>query len=300
MMAKSRVVFIKSPGVLSRDGKLDGGKLSAMFDRGFSLLGEAGRKEDLLRTLFKREDTIGIKVNTIGGKALSTRPETAAALARILTGAGLSNDRIVIWDRTNRELRDAGFSLRMNRKGGLKIYGTDSQGTGYTNQLVSHRSIGSLFSLIQSRLITSSVSLAILKDHGLAGVTAGMKNYFGAIHNPNKYHDDHCDPYVAELFETEPIRNKHRLTVIDALMVQYHRGPAYHARWAEPLGALIFSMDPVAADYTGWQMIEKLRASSGLPTLAEEEREPGYILTAAQMGLGHAGSEDIILIEDVL
>jgi uncharacterized protein (DUF362 family) len=144
------------------------------------------------------------------------------------------------------------------------------------------------------------VSLAILKDHGLAGVTAGMKNYFGTIHNPNKYHDDHCDPYVAEVFETEPVKGKHRLTVIDALRVQYHRGPAYHAAWAEPLGVLIFSTDPGAADFTGWQLIERLRARSGLPSLAEEEREPSYIRTASRLGLGQACSADIILIEEVL
>ncbi len=299
-MARSRVVLIKSPGVLSRDGELNGKKLSTMFDRGISLLDESEGKEEFLRALFKRGDTIGIKVNTIGGRALSTRPETAASLARVLTGAGLPDDRIVIWDRTNRELREAGFSLRMNRGGGPRIYGTDSQGVGYTSQLVSHRSIGSLFSLIQSRAVTASVSLAILKDHGLAGVTAGMKNYFGTIHNPNKYHDDHCDPYVAEVFETEPVKGKHRLTVIDALRVQYHRGPAYHAAWAEPLGVLIFSTDPVAADFTGWQLIERLRARSGLPSLVEEEREPSYIRTASRLGLGQACSADIILIEEVL
>jgi len=149
-------------------------------------------------------------------------------------------------------------------------------------------------------MVTASVSLAILKDHGLAGVTAGMKNYFGAIHNPNKYHDDHCDPYVAEVFESGPVKSKHRLAVVDALLVQFHRGPAYHAAWAEPMGALIFSTDPVAADFTGWQLIERLRKRSGLPSLMEEEREPSYIRTASRMKLGCARSEDIVLIKEVL
>jgi len=299
-MAGSRVVLIKSPVVLSREGELNQKALETMFERGVSLLAGSEGQGALLRTLFRREDTIGIKVNTIGGRALSTRPETAAALARVLTGAGLSADRFVIWDRTNRELREAGFSLRMNRGGGPRVYGTDSQGMGYASQLISHRGIGSLFSRIQTRAVTASVSLAILKDHGLAGVTAGMKNYFGAIHNPNKYHDDHCDPYVAELFETPPVRGKHRLTVIDALRVQYHRGPAFHAAWAEPQGTLIFSTDPVAADFTGWQLIERLRARSGLPSLAEEEREPSYVHTASRLGLGKSRSEDISLIEEEL
>ena len=61
------------------------------------------------------------------------------------------------------------------------------------------------------------VSLPVLKDHNLAGVSLGMKNFFGAIHNPNKYHDNHCDPFVAEVFDVPLVRQKHRLTVIDAL-----------------------------------------------------------------------------------
>ena len=59
-----------------------------------------------------------------------------------------------------------------------------------------------------------------------------MKNYFGAIHNPNKYHDAHCDPHVAEVFDAPPVRSRHRLTVLDALLVQFHKGPAYHPQWA--------------------------------------------------------------------
>ncbi|MCJ7679318.1 MAG: DUF362 domain-containing protein, partial [Candidatus Aminicenantes bacterium] len=139
---------------------------------------------------------------------------------------------------------------------------------------------------------------AILKDHGLAGITAGMKNYFGAVHNPNKYHDNNCDPYIPEVFSCSPIREKHRLTVIDALTVQFHRGPAYHARWAEPYGALLFGLDPVATDAVGFSIIEKLRKERGLPTLEEEKRAPVYLKTASRMGLGQADLSLISLIEE--
>jgi uncharacterized protein (DUF362 family) len=147
-------------------------------------------------------------------------------------------------------------------------------------------------------MVSASISLAVLKDHGMAGVTAGMKNYFGAIHNPNKYHDSNCNPFVAELFETDFIRKKHRLTILDCLLVQYHRGPSYHPRWTEKYEALLFSLDPVAADFVGWQLIEKLRAGNGLPSLEEEKREPLYLRTAERMGLGKANLSEIQLIEN--
>jgi uncharacterized protein (DUF362 family) len=250
-----------------------------------------------LASLFARGERIGIKVNTIGGRKISTRPELSLSLAGLLIKNGQPDKNIVIWDRTNRELRDAGYSLS-DSPTALKVFATDTSGAGYETEVFSHRNIGSLFSTIQSNFVTASISLAILKDHGLAGVTAGMKNYFGAIHNPNKYHDSHCDPFIAELFESGPIKDKHRLSILDALVVQYHRGPSFHTQWAERSGTLIFSLDPVAADAVGWRLIEELRSKKGLPSLKEEDREPVYLSTAEKLGLGRVGADSIEVIED--
>jgi len=293
----SKVVLIRGKGVLNGDGDIDQKRLHSMYTRGIqALLNQQNPKENLL-LLFRRNDKVGIKINTIAGKMLSTRLEVSLSLAKLLSESGVQQKNIIIWDRTNRELRAAGY--RLNIKGsGYAIFGTDTRGVDYNPRLISHLNIGSLFSSIQSDWITSSISLAILKDHGMAGVTAGMKNYFGTIHNPNKYHDFNCDPFVAELFETKLIMRKHKLSILDCLVVQYHRGPSYHARWAEKYEALIFSLDPVAADFVGWQVIEKIRAKKGLPTLKEEDREPTYLKTAEKKGLGKANRNEITIIEE--
>jgi len=296
-MNESKVVVIKGTGVLGRDGEIDGTKIAAMLALGIRHLTGAGDAKEGLARHFSRRDRVGIKVNTIGGRRISTRPELSLALANLLSESGVPEKNIVIWDRTNRELRDAGYRLA-DGSNGLKIFATDTAGAGYETEPVSHLSIGSLFSTIQTNFVTASISLAILKDHGLAGVTAGMKNYFGAIHNPNKYHDTHCDPFIAELFDTPMVKEKHRLSILDALLVQYHRGPAYHSRWAEPSGRLVFSLDPVAADAVGWRLVERLRSNKGLPSLQEEGRQPLYLRTAEEMGLGRSGVEDIQIIED--
>ncbi len=296
-MNRSKVVVIKGKGVLGAGGDMDRVKIAEMLSLGFRHLTGARETGEGLARLFARGDRIGIKVNTIGGRKISTRPELSLSLAELLIKNGQPDRNIVIWDRTNRELREAGYSLS-DRPNGLKVFATDTAGAGYETEIIAHRNIGSLFSTIQTNFVTASISLAILKDHGLAGVTAGMKNYFGAIHNPNKYHDSHCDPFIAELFESKPIKDKHRLTLLDALVVQYHRGPSYHTQWAERSGALIFSLDPVAADAVGWRLIETLRSRKGLPSLKEEDREPVYLGTAEKLGLGRAGSDSIEVIED--
>jgi uncharacterized protein (DUF362 family) len=296
-MNEPKVIVIKGTGIFTEGGDLNQPKISAMIQRGLQLVTESPDSKEGLRQVFSQNDRVGIKINTIGGRKISTRPEVSLSLADLLVKGGLQEKNVIVWDRTNRELREAGYRLASNPNG-LKIMATDTAGAGYETELVSHLNIGSLFSTIQTNFVTASISLAILKDHGLAGVTAGMKNYYGSIHNPNKYHDSHCNPYVAELFDTNPIKRKHRLSILDGLIVQYHRGPSYHIQWAEPCGVLIFSQDPVAADSVGWQLIEKLRAKKGLPSLKEEDREPTYLLTAESMGLGRAGAEKVQIAED--
>lgn len=296
-MAKSRVVIIRRIGIQGADGLVPPSQIQTMFGRGLSLLTDQKETAESLRFIFREGDKIGIKINTIGGKRISTEPQTALALAETLISGGHQKKNIIIWDRTNRELKDAGYRLNTNGND-FRIFGTDTDGVHYGTQLVSHLNIGSRFSNIQTRHIQSSVSLAILKDHGLAGVTGGMKNYYGAVHNPNKYHDFNCNPFIAEIFDSAPIKQTHKLTILDALTIQYHRGPSYHAQWANIYGALVFSFDPVAADYVGWKIIEKLRIKNGLPSLEEEHREPVYLKTAAKMGLGKNSDEDITILEE--
>jgi uncharacterized protein (DUF362 family) len=292
----SRVVVVRGKKSLFSGKELNINILTRMYEQGLTVLTEQNNQKDSFNYIFQVENKIGIKINTIGGKNISTRPEAALCLAYILMKNQPQDRNIIIWDRTNRELQEAGYDLNLNRTG-IKIFGTDTQSIGYNKNLIAHRNIGSLFSSIQADHISASISLAILKDHGLAGVTGGMKNYFGAIHNPNKYHDTNCNPYVAEVFDTDIIKKKHKLTILDALVVQYHRGPSYHAKWADNLGTLIFSLDPVAADCTGWKIMEKLRAKKGLPSLKEENREPTYLKTAANMGLGKADQDKIDILE---
>ena len=296
-MMSSQVVVIRGPGVRPRAGVTDEAKIARMYERGLKLLAGRSTTAEAIRALFSPSDRIGIKINGIAGRELTTPPEAAFPFARLLVQGGIEGRGIFIWDRTNREGREAGYKLNLDGTE-FRVFGTDTAGAGYTPEPLAHRGIGSMFSTIQTDLVTASVSLAVLKDHGIAGVTAGMKNYFGAIHNPNKYHDPNGDPYIAELMDAPPIKTKHRLTILDALTVQYHRGPSYHPRWAERAERLIFSLDPVAADAVGWRLVENLRKVQGLPSLEEERRAPGYILTAERLGLGKAAAADIRVIED--
>ncbi len=233
-----------------------------------------------LRTLFS-SGSLAIKVNTLGGKPLSSSPEIALSLGKLAlqNGAG----EAIVWDRSEWEMKRAGYRIR--RRGKIKVLATDSPRMGYWDELFSYGEVGSLFSKIQV-FADASISLAILKDHDIAGVTLSMKNYYGAIHNPNKYHDDGCDPFIPQVFATKPISSLHTLSIIDATRAQFHRGPSYHPRWFAKPGFIIMGQDPVAVDHFGWKLIERLRSKAGLPSLKQEKRFPHWLATAEKMGLG--------------
>jgi len=124
-----------------------------------------------------------------------------------------------------------------------------------------------------------------------------LKNVFGVVHNPDKYHSNGCDPYIADANRISAVREKTRLVICDALVVQYNGGPGYKPGWVEPYGGLLFGTDPVAVDAVGRRIINSLRRSKGLHLLEDEGRPARHIETAASYGLGRCADEEIELID---
>jgi uncharacterized protein (DUF362 family) len=298
---KSRVVVVKSPKAISPSGKVNRTLLSEMVKRGLCRLTSESKAEDALRHFVSPRDQVGLKVNCLAGKMASTHPEMSLVCANLLRDSGVQPKNIIIWDRSERELQEVGFPLNSNG-GDFRCFGTDSKGVGYSRDLIDYRSIGSLLSRVMEAYTNVQVNLPVLKDHGLSGVTCSLKNFFGAIHNPNKYHDDQCDPFIADLNAIPQIRNQQKLVICDALRVQYNGGPSYHPQWAEHFGGVIVSDDPVALDFVGYQIIDKIRAEQKLPSLEKAGRKPKHVFTAAdaEHNLGKAKPEEIDLIEVVL
>lgn len=236
------------------------------------------------------DDTVAIKINGLAAPHLSPRTELVEALVAGLRTAGVLPGRIILWDRTTREVVRSGFPVQ-TEAGAVRAYGTDAlRGGGYGETLETSGSVGSLVSRIVTDYATVLINVGVLKDHDLAGLSAGLKNLYGAIHNPNRYHDQACDPYVAEVAALPSIRARLRLTVIDAVLAQAQGGPAYVADWIWPCDRVLLAEDPVACDQIAWDLLERQRTARGLPSLAEAERAPRWIARAAELGLGRCAA----------
>jgi uncharacterized protein (DUF362 family) len=247
------------------------------------------------KTLVTPQDVVGLKINALAGKGLSTHLELVEAICERIQQAGVAGNRIIIWDRLNRDLERAGFEIiTSGRK--PRCYGNDV--SGYSQEIYEHGAAGSRISRILTEQCSVIINLPVLKDHGIVGASVGLKNFFGAIDNPNKYHDSTGDPYVADVNMFAPIRQKHRLTICDALTAQYEGGPPFMAHWCWPLNSLLVSRDMPAMDRIGWEIIDAKRKEKKLPLLKESGREPRYILTAAdsQHNLGIAERDRILVV----
>ncbi|HNT33880.1 MAG TPA: DUF362 domain-containing protein [bacterium] len=292
----------KSLVALSQDTKVIGAGREIAQDRMREMLDACmkqvtGESSSALayKSLFKPRDIVGIKVNCLAGRNLSSHPDLVKLIIEHLLAAAVPARNIIVWERLGRELEQAGFPL--SRDGSApRCMGTDDPTVGYDAMPTESGSIGSCFSRFLSSICTALISVPILKDHDLSGVSIGMKNFYGGIHNPNKYHDNNCDPYIADLNAHPFIRGKLKLTICDATTVQYHGGPSFKESWAWSYGAVLVSRDPVALDRVGADLIENKRKESGLPSLKEEGREPRYIQTAATRGLGVGDSSRIEVV----
>ncbi len=254
----------------------------AALERALLAATGAGTPRAAVAALFRASDTVGIKLNCLGGPRLSPRPAVVEALASLLREAGVSAGRILAFDRSSRELERAGFTVRRHAEDYL-CYGIDN---AWEEEPSTSGSIGSCFARLVARECTALVSVGVVKDHDLAGVSAGLKNWYGVIHNPNKYHDNGCDPFLADVVNHPYLKGKLRLTVLDGGVAQCHGGPAFRADMTWTPGVLAVSTDPLAADAWAWRVIDEERRRRGLPSLEQAKRAPRFLATAASYGLG--------------
>jgi len=275
------VAVARRPGLLGPRSVFDPGKLADGLGAVLSRATGESSPVDGLRRLFKPTDVVGIKVNTLGGVGVSTRPEVALKLAKWLQAAGVAADRILIWDRSNRELRAAGYEVTDGR--GVRVQGTDGD---WDPKLTEWGPSASRFARVMVDELTAVISVGRLKDHGLAGVTLSLKNWYGVVNNPNKLHADSCAPYVPHLVAHPLVHDKLRLSIVDGSEGQCHGGPGPAPNWAWPHDGFLASTDPVALDAVGWRILDAHRKEVGLKPVKDEDREPRYIAGAAKLGLG--------------
>ena len=286
----SRVVIARDKDVIDGNFEVDPQIVRKMLDDAVTKLAGVKSAPEAWRKYYRSHDVVGIKINTLSGRWMSSRPEVVFAIVDGLKSADVKPGNIIIWDKSDGELEEAGFKLNRTSSNDPRCFGT-TPAVHYERDATVYGSIASRLSRIVS-FCTTFVNVPVLKHHTMAGVTLSLKNWFGAIDNPNKYHFatgtekkmvaacKFIPDLNSMLFSDSGLGKRQPLIICDAIMSQYDMGPGYKPHKTWNYSGLIVSDDPVALDRIGAQIIEKKRQEVGLKSLAEMGREPEYISIA--------------------
>jgi len=293
---RSKVVVAKDPALHGAGGQLDEKRVIELLDRAIASYTGHDHAVASWKQIVPTDKVIGLKVNGLGGKGISTHLALVLAVCERLQQAGVKPGNIIVWDRNARDLEACGLTINTDPNK-VRVFGSDV--SGYEDQKDTWGKASIKLSKILTRECGMVIGLLILKDHSMAGVTFAMKNMYGVVDKPQDLHGGGCNPGVADLNCIPAIREKVRFTIGDAMSSVYNGGPGFHPEHLWQPNALIVGEDRVAVDHTAWQMIEKKRAEVGMPSLEASNRPPRYIATAADAahGLGVNDPNRIHLME---
>ena len=107
---------------------------------------------------------------------------------------------------------------------------------------------------------TALINIRPMRTHSWSGVGSLLKNYIMFTDRPSSYHPDSCAD-LAKLYELPNVKGKTRLNILVMLTPLFHGVGPHHfnKQYVWPYKGLIVSLDPVAADSVGLQIIQAKR-----------------------------------------
>jgi len=107
---------------------------------------------------------------------------------------------------------------------------------------------------------TALINIRPMRTHAWSGVGSLLKNYIMFTARPSSYHPDSCAD-LAKLYELPIVKGKTRLNILVMLTPLFHGVGTHHfnKEYVWPYKGLIVSLDPVAADSVGLQIIQAKR-----------------------------------------
>lgn len=290
-----------------------------------SLTGKTDLREAWLE-LVGPEDIIGLKVNPIAGKLLSTSHAVTQSIIKQLEEAGIPRKNLIIWDRREADLKESGFTEE--NYPGIKILGTEYQDAdgsyidkdgkfygerridksqsffvdlegeydAYTMPFMINGGKHSYFSKICTEMVTKIINVPVIKNAG-STITVCMKNLaFGSITNTARLHGPMWHDTCAYACAFPPLRDKVVLNIADGLTGCFDGGPSANPQFICHYNTLVVGTDPVATDRICYDIVLAKRIEEGIQE-SEKAGSRAFMETAQQLKLGIADKDKIELKE---
>jgi uncharacterized protein (DUF362 family) len=267
------VVPPSTPKLVIARGPSPANNVQAALDR----IGGIGR-------FVARGDVVLVKPNMgwdrIPAQAANTDPEVVAALVRACLSAGAAE--VVVTDMSCNE------PARSFSRSGIAAAARQAGAKVFLPSEVEKRSIeipgkpGRWSVLEPLARATKIINVPVAKHHGFSRLTAGMKNWFGAVETNRAVLHVGIDESIVGLAEVF----RPTLTVVDATRVLQRGGPSGgNLDDVKRVDAVAVSLDPVAAD--AW----------AATVLGFDPRSIGHIALAEKRALGTADLASLSPVE---
>ena len=109
---RSKVILAKDKRFTNANGTVNSAVISKAIDSALLKITNSEKSQGAWRSLFGKNDIVGIKLNCLAGSRFSPHVEIVEAIINGLKSAGVKENNIIIFERFNRELEDAGFNIR--------------------------------------------------------------------------------------------------------------------------------------------------------------------------------------------
>jgi hypothetical protein len=303
--------------------------VQAMFERGMKSLTGKDLKGSF-PLFFDPGDVVGIKVNPVGPGLISTRLEVVDSVVAWLKAGGIKPKNIIIWDRFDYMLADAGFTAE--RYPGLGLEGLQTMDESYDpekgdsgtwlDKKGRHLSRGnfddkvfywadvdgpkdemylnqhvvndkhSYFGTLLTKKLTKIVNVPVFKNTG-NGISMATKNLgYGAVCNTGRLHQPLFFDVCTEVLAFPAIRDKLVLNITDGLRGQYDGGPMPDAKFTWEYDRLFMATDPFALDLVCHDLLVAKRKEMKVK-VNEHPKYTEYLRYAESMGLGVADPDKI-------
>ncbi len=267
-----RVAHVRSRAVVT-NSKIHPAILREMIEHALALGTKTADPQSAWRKILKPDDVVGLKFNRSGQATIGTVAEVGTALIETLMDAGVKPERIVCIEAPD-ELAER--------------FGTTPARGGYDRTEVDFGSGKDQLAAVLDQ-VTAIVNVPFLKTHNIAGLTCSLKNLSHAlVKHPARYHGHGCSPYIGDIVALPQIRDRLRLSLVNALRVVFDAGPEGSVETISEEGLILASTDPVAVDTVGLSVLNEIRHSFGLGAVAQSAERIPYLAAAHRRHLGIA------------
>jgi len=294
--ALSPVIFSERPGAM-QNMNADPVQVKQMLNEALLKLTSAQDVGTAWQRLgITPQDTVGIKITTVGGAGLSTHHSLVHAICDGLAAAGVPRTQMIIWDKFQNRMTPAGYSLRdpspthagiasiipsnyYDPNAFYKSYLLGSliwgdyrflQPASYSDSSSDSVANLSYYTKFVTQKCTKIINVPVLTDSSACGISGCLSSLaYGSVDNYRRFRGppSYGDPDIDAILNQDFFRRKVVLHILDAMLTQCAGGPKFNPIFCESVGVLYVGRDPVAIDTMALGMLERMRKQMNVPPI---------------------------------